>query len=174
MTTIQQQACPCDGSTEVIDAVAESMTLRCLTCQRATLVVRHPEFKLKIRLATFHIKRGRGPGQRRIGDLEMAMHLVDSLEHDSWPSPATVTDFGIESTGHLGALQHAVWCGITAYDLDRVMGDGPAIAIQSRSRDKVRHPHLPLRVERLGFDCSIGSLSPMAKSKTSRSDDHRQ
>ena len=42
-------------------------------------------------------------------------------------------DYGIDSKRHLGALQHAVRAGVTAYDLDRVMGDGPAITRLVRS-----------------------------------------
>ena len=57
----------------------------------------------------------------------MAERLVECLVSDEWPSPATVADFGIDSSAHYMALKHAVRTGITAYELDRVMGDGPAI-----------------------------------------------
>lgn len=80
-----------------------------------------------IHLADFHVKRGDAAGQRPLDDRSMAQRLVECLVDDVWPSPATIVDFGIDSPQHLGALQHAVRSGCTAYDLDRVMGDGPAI-----------------------------------------------
>ncbi len=52
---------------------------------------------------------------------------MECLRNDVWPSPATIVDFGIDTARHLGALQNAVRFGFTAYELDRVMGDGSAI-----------------------------------------------
>jgi hypothetical protein len=87
----------------------------------------HPNFDYRIPLVNFSIKRGPHPDQRPLDDLAMAEHLVECLFLDVWPSNATVFDFGIESSRHLGALQQAVYVGATAYDLDRVMGNGWAI-----------------------------------------------
>jgi hypothetical protein len=70
---------------------------------------------------------------RPLGDLYMATRLHEDLLRDSWPSPATVVDFGIASERHLGALRYAARAGVTAYDLDRVMGNGPAITRLVRS-----------------------------------------
>ncbi|REJ90721.1 MAG: hypothetical protein DWQ35_16095 [Planctomycetota bacterium] len=78
-------------------------------------------------MADFHLKRGDGLHQRPLDDVSMASRLVESLVQDTWPSPATIVDFGIDTDRHLGALQHAVHQGCAIYDLDRVMGDGPAI-----------------------------------------------
>jgi hypothetical protein len=57
----------------------------------------------------------------------MATKLYEDLVFDRWPSSATELDFGIDSSDHLGALQFAVQSGVTPYDLDRVIADGPAI-----------------------------------------------
>lgn len=65
--------------------------------------------------------------KRPLHDLGMAERLANCLDLDVWPSPAIVLDFGIASRSHLGALRHAVRGGVTPYELDRVMGDGPAI-----------------------------------------------
>lgn len=81
----------------------------------------------------FHLKRGDGPCQRPMNDLRMAQQLFECLIWDVWPSPTTIVDFGIDSSAHLAALQYAARSGITAYDLDRVLGDGPAITRLVRS-----------------------------------------
>jgi len=57
----------------------------------------------------------------------MAQTLVDCLTDNCWPSLATVVDYGIDSSDHFKALQSAYQGGCNVYDLDRVMGDGPAI-----------------------------------------------
>lgn len=121
--------CSCGGSIQSLDVGPVSETILCLGCGHATLVVDHPSIKLNIRLADFHVKRGDGVDQRQLSDLSMASRLVDCLNGDQWPSPATCVDFGIESCQHLGALAHAVRSGIRAYELDRVMGDGLATTI---------------------------------------------
>ncbi len=99
----------------------------CDNCKHYSLAIQCDEERHLISLADFHLKRGDGPGQRPLHDLEMAQQLIQCLVDDVWPSPATVTDYGIESARHLRALQQAVWCGCTVYELDRVMGDGRAI-----------------------------------------------
>jgi len=106
--------------------------MKCDECNRCLLVVAAPSFGLTIVLANFHRLRGFGTGQRPLDDRAMAVRLVDCLMLDQWPSPATIIDWGIDSAHHLGALQHAVVVGITAYDLDRVLGDGPAITALTR------------------------------------------
>lgn len=106
--------------------------MRCNQCEHCSLMVTHPSFELTVMLANFHRLRGSGPGQRPVDDLSMAARLVECLNLDKWPSPATILDFGIDSSSHLGVLQHAVDVGITAYDLDRVLGDGPAITALTR------------------------------------------
>jgi hypothetical protein len=80
-----------------------------------------------IHFVDFHFKRGDGLHQRPLDDVSMATRLVECLVEDRWPSPATIVDFGIDTNRHLGALRHAVHQGCCIYDLDRVMGDGPAI-----------------------------------------------
>jgi len=65
--------------------------------------------------------------KRPLHDMGMAERLANCLDLDVWPSPAIVLDFGIASHRHFGALQHAVRNGITAYELDRVVGDGAAL-----------------------------------------------
>lgn len=125
--------CGCSGEIEVLDASDYSATLCCPRCGRDVLCIRHPDFQATICLRDFCRKRGDGPQQRPFADWSMAENLVDCLVLDAWPSPAVVVDFGIDSPEHLGALQHAVRSGVTAYDLDRVMGDGAAITCLVRS-----------------------------------------
>ena len=123
----------CGESIDALDAWGYSATMCCRYCSRDVLCIRHPDFAAMIPLRDFLRKRGDGSHQRPLADLSMAEALVDCLVLDAWPSPATVIDFGIDSPEHLGALQHAVSAGVTAYDLDRVMGDGPAITSLVRS-----------------------------------------
>lgn len=125
--------CDCGEEFVVLDAWGDSMTLCCPHCSRDVLRINHPDFQVTIPLRDFSRKRGEGPQQRPLSDLTMAKALVDSLVLDGWPNPAAVVDFGIDSTEHLGALQFAVRAGVTAYDLDRVMGDGAAITRLTRS-----------------------------------------
>jgi hypothetical protein len=66
--------------------------------------------------------------------------LYRSLRFDEWPSPATIVDFGIESTAHLGALQYAViHDAVTLEDLDRALGNGPAIQALISERNPYRN-----------------------------------
>ena len=116
--------CHCRGEQHVLDVFQHSQTVQCLDCQLCTLILGHPNFDHWIPLGDFDFKRGNRPGQRSLDDLTMAQHLVDCLFRDIWPSDATILDFGIESSRHLGALQYAVYAGATAYDLDRVLGIG--------------------------------------------------
>ena len=58
---------------------------------------------------------------------ELAQHLYDSLALDTWPRPAAVIDWGIDTPSHLGALQHAIKSGATAADLDDACGSGERI-----------------------------------------------
>jgi hypothetical protein len=58
-----------------------------------------------------------------------------SLILDVWPNPAGVEDFGLRSDRHYAALQYAVRNdGVTAEELDRVLGDGDAILRSPRRR----------------------------------------
>ncbi len=119
--------CKCGGKLRIMDVHIRSMTGQCSDCGHCTLIVLQDTFELGIQLTDFHRKRGPAPDKRPFADLSLASRLCDCLIQDEWPSPATVVDFGIASPKHLGALQFAVRSGITAYDLDRVIGDGPAI-----------------------------------------------
>jgi hypothetical protein len=54
--------------------------------------------------------------------------LYQALVLDTWPSPAAVVDFGIESERHYAALQHAViHQDVTLEELDCAACDGPAL-----------------------------------------------
>jgi hypothetical protein len=107
---------------------------------------------LRVFLRDFHLKRGDGSQQRSLADLTMATGLVESLVCDEWPSPAVVVDFGIDTSRHLGALQYAVRGGATAYDLDRVLGDGPAITQLVRG---VRHQPYADVIFRTAYDSFV-------------------
>ena len=117
----------CEAPMTVLDASGTSETLQCVACHRCYLVTNGASGQVSIALRDFHLRRGDGDEQRPLSDLAMAEQLVQDLRADRWPSSATVIDFGIGSPVHLGALQHAVACGVTAYELDRVLGDGAAI-----------------------------------------------
>lgn len=127
MTTTNAMQCVCCDEPDVIDRHNSSSTLCCRYCGSWTLEIRRPDFELSIPLGGLHLKRGDALDLRPLTELRMATQLVERLVTDQWPSPATIVDFGIESSAHLGALQFAVRSGITAYDLDRVMGSGPAV-----------------------------------------------
>jgi hypothetical protein len=66
--------------------------------------------------------------------------LWDALRSDTWPSPGTCLDFGIQSAAHFGALQHAVKYGeVTKIDLDKALGNGPALQALIRPTNPYRY-----------------------------------
>jgi hypothetical protein len=101
--------------------------MQCTSCKLCTLVKRHRDYALSISLRDFHLKRGDNVDQRPIGDLASATQLIDCLHKGRRPPLATLLEFGILKRRHFEALQDAMIHGVTAYDLDRVLGDGPAI-----------------------------------------------
>ena len=133
MTTTNEMLCECGCELEVIDSFETSSTTRCQTCGLYSLFIWHPRFQQLILLADFHLKRGHGPEQRPLNDLSVATELVDCLVSDHWPTRATVNAFGIGRPSHVAALSFAVENGVTAYDLDRVMGNGLATTQLVRS-----------------------------------------
>ncbi len=110
-----------------VDSFANSRTVRCKRCKRCALIFSVSYYYSVIPLEDFHLKRGIESHQRPLDDLTMAQALVDCLCEDRWPSPAIAIDFGIDLPDHFRALQLAYTAGCNVYDLDRVMGDGPAI-----------------------------------------------
>ncbi len=124
--------CRCGCSLEILDGRGWSVTVRCRECSRCSLVIASPTVRLIVALSNFHCRCGDGSDEQSLIVRPLATRLLDSLILDQWPSGATTVDWGIDSASHLGALQHAVLCGITAYDLDRVLGDGPAITALTR------------------------------------------
>ena len=133
------------SSRRQIDAYGSSSTIQCLCCDGYSLVVDLPNLHACIYLSDFGLKRGNAPHQRPLDDFRMAQQLVKCLVSDCWPSPATIVDFGIDSSSHLGALQAVVHAGCTAYDLDRVMGDGPAITQLIRAVPDQPYPFVEFR-----------------------------
>ena len=132
-TKLREHTCTCSGELKVLDTQGFSTTAICHRCHNRWLLIEHPRFAASVALSDFHLKRGAGPNMRPLDDFAMASRLVDDLLCDAWPSPATVVDYGIDSERHLAALRYAARAGVTAYDLDRVMGDGPAITRLVRS-----------------------------------------
>jgi len=132
-TTIPTHDCTCGGALVVLNRCGASSTAACQRCQCCWLLIDHPNWTARIALADFHLKRGEASDQRPLTDLTMAIGLVESLIDDALPSPATIVDYGIDSRRHLRALRYVVREGVTAYDLDRVIGDGPAITRLVRS-----------------------------------------
>lgn len=56
---------------------------------------------------------------------DLTNHVFMSLMMDTWPRPAGIVDFGLDSTEHLGALQHAIkHDGVTPEMLDEALGNG--------------------------------------------------
>lgn len=126
-TTLVNHRCQCGGSLDVIDASGYSTTARCRVCLHCSLIIEHPRFKACIRLDDFHSQRGNRPYQRPIDDLSLATEVVQCL-NDALPLTfAAICEFGVTTGPHYNALAYAVDVGVTAYDLDRVRGDGPAI-----------------------------------------------
>lgn len=63
----------------------------------------------------------------RKGVRSVAEDAYESIAMDMWPRMAAVVDFGIDSPQHLGSLQHAIRSGVSKYELDMILGDGPEI-----------------------------------------------
>jgi hypothetical protein len=58
----------------------------------------------------------------------VSQNAYDAILMDSWPSPAGVLDFGIDSPEHLGALQYEFRTGrVTLDQFDDALGWGPAL-----------------------------------------------
>jgi len=137
--------CQCDRESVVLDYHGISRTEQCRDCGYCSLVIdRRPEPVL-IRLCDFHRTRGDDYDQRPFHELRMAEQLVNCLTHDVWPSSAAVVDFGIATDRHRDALQHAVRTGFSAYDLDRVTGEGPAITQLVRAAPGQQYADLEFR-----------------------------
>jgi hypothetical protein len=55
-------------------------------------------------------------------------NLIEALILDLWPSQATIIDFGIESSDHLGALQWAYkYERVNKFQLNNLLGNGPEL-----------------------------------------------
>lgn len=130
----------CGDGVKQVDSFADSQTVRCIQCGRCALIKSSLIIRTVIPLVDFHLKRGSGFKKRPLDDLSMAEGLVECLRNDCWPSMATVSDFGIDTFSHLGALQSAHWAGCNVYDLDRVLGDGRAITQLIRAVPEQRYP----------------------------------
>ena len=127
-----QQACRfCADAMAPLDAQTshafESRTLQCETCGECYLHVRRGNESVLVHLRDFLEKRGDAPEQRPLRDRTMAENLITAMVSDEWPSPATCMDFGLDSRHQYKAMQEAVREQLTAYELDRVLGDGKAI-----------------------------------------------
>jgi hypothetical protein len=141
-TNMMPATCLCGEEVVKLDDSRHSSTMCCPRCRHGVLVINHPDFRVTIVLVDFCRKRGDGPQQRPLDDLQIADSLVDSLVMEQWPSAAVVLSFGIESPQHYDALAHAVCIGISAYDLDRVQGDGRALTCLTRSLPGQPHPNI--------------------------------
>lgn len=158
-TKAMPATCWCGEEVVVLDASGHSKTLGCLHCRHGVLVINHPDFRVTIVLEDFCRKRGDAQRQRPLNDLQLADSLVDSLVLDQWPSAAVLVDFGIDSPDHLGALQHAVNVGVTAYDLDRVLGSGRAITCLARSLPGQPYPDIKFVTAYDGLAWDLGDAA---------------
>jgi hypothetical protein len=122
--------CPCDGIFREIDSHNNSRTVRCDHCGQCSLVLqpKHNIAPRLIRLRQFDRLRGTGHDQRPLKHERMAMRLVISFMFGRRLTPAMKTDFGLSTKRHVDAVQAAIDNGVSFYDLDRVLGDGAAIA----------------------------------------------
>jgi hypothetical protein len=59
----------------------------------------------------------------------VAAKVYDALMGDFWPPASGIVDFGIDSDEHYAALQDAVRKGATKQELDKALGDGPALTL---------------------------------------------
>ncbi|QDV26084.1 hypothetical protein Q31a_44550 [Aureliella helgolandensis] len=119
--------CQCGGQLQKFDENSSSQTAYCSRCNEYSLILRPAYETQVIHLNLFGTIRGNAAYQRPYSDMERAEELVVCLVMDVWPNWATIDQFSIYSSDHLGALQHALRSGCTAYDFDRVQGDGSAI-----------------------------------------------
>lgn len=158
-TNPMSTACLCGEEIVVLDCQGHSTTLCCPRCLNGVLVINHPDYRVSVVLEDFCRKRGDSPPQRPLVDHSLAEGLFDSLVLDMWPSPAAVVDFGIDSADHLGALQHAVAVGVTAYDLDRVLGDGRAITSLVRNVPGQPYPEIRFATAYDGAEWDYGDAS---------------
>lgn len=125
MTTKPIPQC-CGTETKLIDRDERSATYGCGTCSDGFLV--HDQLDQPIRLPEFLTRRGEGKDQRALDDRDFSRKLVLAAFLEMMPSPAVATDFGIQSEGHLFAVQRAVSMDyVGLYELDRVLGSGEAM-----------------------------------------------
>lgn len=60
--------------------------------------------------------------------------LLMAVALDTWPSPAAIVDFGIDSQEHYEALYYPIRKGeITPAQLEKALGNGPALTALVRS-----------------------------------------
>lgn len=126
------QFCPfCNAEIAALDDnigdELQSQTLKCERCGECHLHVRQGVRTAVIHLRQFLERRGGAPEQRPLHERTMAQNLVTAMLSDEWPTAATCMDFGLDSDDRYKAMQRAVKAGLTAYELDRVLGDGDAI-----------------------------------------------
>lgn len=128
-TTKAYPACECGGRFNEVDSAGRAATVRCNDCNEVCLFIETADMKepTAIWLRDFDARRGDGPDRRPLSDRHMAEHLMFSVASDLYPSPATMTDFGMRGEPHFVAFRTALECGATAYELDRILGDGAAI-----------------------------------------------
>ena len=119
--------CDCGANFAMIDREGHSATWQCEKCRCCLFTSDDPNRSFTVWIPQFQLKRGSGVGQRPIDDHSMAKSLIQRLDRYVAPTPAMEIEYGIDTYTHFVALRFAVQAGITAYDLDRVAGDGPAI-----------------------------------------------
>jgi hypothetical protein len=63
-------------------------------------------------------------------------HLIHSIVHDLWPSPAVLVDFGIDTNHSLyGVYQRGIReSKITEQDLKNALGDGPKLTAMLKEK----------------------------------------
>jgi hypothetical protein len=104
-------------------------------------------------------------GERFIRPL--TQQLIECCQLDVWPSKATVIDFGIKTSSHLGALQYAIREElVTPHELDAAMGKGDKLTeIAQRGENPYRFVTFRTAWDDLGPESPQDRLQDILNSK---------
>lgn len=177
--------CTCGGQLNNIDSFGRSSTAQCDSCNACYLVVAEGsgdpvvillrKFRGELILPSkFDERRGEGLDRRFLDNHTMADGLMVALAADGWPAHAQVVEFGIQSSLHYDALQEAARLGVSAYEFDRVLGDGKAITelVRAVTTDTQLHVEFETPYDRFyGFEGHVSHDRNTTLAKLGR---HRQ
>lgn len=137
----QQKACDCVDSIEKLGKCDTSCVEHCTECHKCQLVVTTEFIRTKIDLAHFYDGRVKPTEVKPLLDTvihRLATEMMKALVLDMFPDKFGEILYNADSPEKLGTLQAMVRAGITAVELDRVMGDGKALTALAEAL-----PHQP-------------------------------